>query len=680
MLAQLARLYDVQTAYTDEEHRRVAASREALLAVLKSLGAPLGSLAEVPSALRERRQALWKRPLEPVAVTWEGQPASVQVRLPFSGAHARLTGHLRLETGEGQDLHWVGDDLPVLDAAEVEGVSYVVKGLPLPCLPMGYHRLVLEAPGVRGEALVIAAPLRAYSLPEGPACWGAGDFSNLRDLMGWVGRLGGRAVATLPLLAAFLDEPFEPSPYAPASRLLWNEFYLDVTRLPELRWCPEAQALLASPSFHAQLEALRSAPLVDYRRLMALKRQVLAPLARTFFAEVTQTPERSAPFRRFLAQNPHVEEYARFRATGERRGSPWRSWPAPLRDGVLKEGDYEEEARRYHLYVQWQAHQQVQALCQKDGQGPGLYLDLPLGVHPDGYDTWRYQGLFVPGVTAGAPPDAFFSQGQEWGFPPLHPERLRGEGYGYFIACVRHHLGHAAALRIDHVMGLHRLFWVPQGMEARHGVYVRYPAEEFYAILTLESQRNRASLVGEDLGTVPPQVRPAMARHGLHRMYVLQYETTPTARRAMRAVPAGAVASLNTHDMPPFAAFWGGQDIRLRRRLGLLDGARSRRDQARRRLLKQALVGSLERQGWLQGRATPQAVLQGCLGYLSASPASLVLVNLEDLWLEAQPQNLPGTRDQHPNWCRKARYPYEVFSRMPQVLALLDRITRLRRR
>jgi 4-alpha-glucanotransferase len=486
-------------------------------------------------------------------------------------------------------------------------------------------------------------------------------------------------VATLPLLAAFLDEPYDPSPYVPVSRLFWNELYLDVGRIPELKGCPSAEALLASDGVRREIEALRASPVVDYRRQMAVKRRVLEELARSFFLDASG---RSADFRRFLAAHPEVEDYARFRATGERQRAPWPSWSRPLCDGVLREEDYDERARRYHLYVQWVAHTQIRALSEHSTRaGVSLYFDLPLGVHPYGYDVWREREAFVLRVSGGAPPDVVFTQGQDWGFPPLHPEAIREQGYRYVIACLRHQLRHTSLLRIDHVMGLHRLFWIPKGLEPRDGVYVRYPAEELYAIVCLESHRHRASIVGENLGTVPAYVNASMARHGLQRMYVMQYELAAGPRHVLRAAPHDSVASLNTHDMPPFAAYWEGLDIVDRLRLGLLDPAGARIEQENRRSLRPALERFLERQGWLTGDSPGLApLLQACLRFLSASPARVVLVNLEDLWLEREPQNVPGTREERLNWQRKARYAAEAFREMAMVVDPLREIADLRRR
>jgi len=229
-------------------------------------------------------------------------------------------------------------------------------------------------------------------------------------------------------------------------------------------------------------------------------------------------------------------------------------------------------------------------------------------------------------------------------------------------------------------MGLHRLFWIPQGMKASQGVYIRYPAEEFYAILALESHRNKAVIVGEDLGTVSPEVRPAMSRHGLQRMYVVQYELDSNLKRALRSVPANAVASLNTHDMPPFAAFWQGLDIQSRQELGLLDEAAAQQEMERRQTLKEYLVGLLQSKG--QGM-TPcvglQAVLRATLAFLSASRALVVLVNLEDLWQEVQYQNMPGFPKESRNWRRKARYTFDTFCQLPQVVEALNEIDGIRR-
>ncbi len=274
----------------------------------------------------------------------------------------------------------------------------------------------------------------------------------------------------------------------------------------------------------------------------------------------------------------------RFRAAGEQQKATWWNWPERMREGEIRPGDYDEASRRYHLYVQFLAQEQLRALAETAGKtGPGLYLDFPLGVNSDSYDVWRERSVFALGVSGGAPPDNFFNKGQAWGFPPIHPENQRAQGYRYLRACLALHMQLAGMLRIDHMMGLHRLYWVPRELGPKDGVYVRYQSEELYAVYSLESNRHQTILVGEDLGTVPPQVRPAMARHAVRRLYVGQFEMQPDPQLAFKLPAPGAVASMNTHDTPTFSGFWTSLDIDDRQAMGLLDDDGVQHEKARRR-------------------------------------------------------------------------------------------------
>ena len=693
---ELANLYGVQTSYRDVAGLRHWASKESLLAVLKTLGAPIASPLDLPAALRERRQALCRRILEPVTVLWTEERPTVKVQLPQSLAEAALVGYLEMESGERRVWRWSGASLPALQSLNIEGTAYVTKNILLPeGLAPGYHRFRLEARDKTGETLIIAAPSQAYSPPndqEGRLwgvflplyalntgeSWGSGEFTDLEALIEWVASAGGNIVTTLPLLPTYFDNPFELSPYIPVSRRLWSEFYLNINKIPDLGGCAPAQTMLASQSFQEEINVLRNSPLIDYPRQMALKRRVLEELCRCLFAD---TSDRLEALQCFVKSQPVVEDYARFRAVLEKQRLPWRQWPQPLRDGAVNSGDYDEEAKRYHIYAQWLAHEQVQALYEKSRRnGTMLYLDLPLGVHPNGYDAWRERSVFGLEASTGAPPDTVFTKGQDWQFPPLHPENIREQGYRYTIAYLRHHLQYAGILRIDHVMGFHRLFWIPSGLDARQGVYVRYRAEEFYAILALESQRSQTTIVGEDLGTVPPYVRPAMRRHGLHRMYVLHYELASSVQKLPKEISHNLVASLNTHDMPPFASFWQALDIEERRNLGLLDRAQAQAERRNRRHIKKNLMALLREKGLIKKVAADLfSIFRGCLAFLSTSQARIVLINLEDLWQETQPQNVPSTRDEYPNWRRKARYRLEEFCQMPEVRDTLRAVDHFRR-
>ncbi len=667
-LHRLARLYGVEVEYRDYEGCLRRAGAETLLAVLRGLGAPVRGPDDALPALRERTQRRWRSACEPVAAAWQGRPAHLDLRLPaqLKAVECRL----ELEDGEIRRLAADPSAWPLLKSRPVEGVRFELRRLSLPPdLPLGYHRFVIEAGTLRAHALVIVAPRLAHGLSGARVWgtfmplyalhsrrgWGAGDFTDLGGLLAWTGAQGGRLVGTLPLLAAFYDRPFAPSPYQPVSRLFWNEFYLDLDRVPEMESGTGVRRITESPESAGVLAELRADRLVDYRRGMALKRSVLEQCAQSCFNGETG---RLAALRNWEAEHPATGDYARFRAATERDG-PWPEWARRQRGGLLREGDYDEAVVRYHLYVQWLTELQLADLAtQARDAGRMLYLDLPLGVHREGYDVWRERTAFVPGVNAGAPPDAFFTAGQDWGCPPLHPEGVREQGYRYYIATIRNHLRYAGVLRLDHVAALHRLFWVPEGLPAREGVYVHNRAEEYYAVICLESERHKAVIVGEDLGTVPGYVRTGMARHRIRRMYVLPFEFSGRPEIPLRPVRARHLATLNTHDMVPFASFW-------------LEQGNSGAGHALRRFL--ARGGRLP-----QAPGRPAAVLRACLAHLAASRAGIVLVNLEDLWLERSPQNVPGTTDERPNWRRKARFALEEIVRLPFAARTLQEVNRLR--
>jgi 4-alpha-glucanotransferase len=536
-LRYLAGLYGALTEFHDNSGKRYDATPEALIRVLRGLGSSIDHPEQATQAIRERELAVWQRRVEPVQLYWDGFPVPVRLRIPARLASEKLQVTLQMESGEQYQWTVQLGPLPARDVADLGGQRFVAKEIPLiHQLPLGYHHLNIGFPDTTVETMILSAPTRAHAAAAGTPKtwgifaplyalrsernWGAGDFGDLERLMDWTCSLGGGLVASLPLLAAFLDEPFEPGPYSPASRLFWNEFYLDMARIPELERSPRARKLMETPEFQAEIAAQRAAPLVDHRGQMALKRRVLDELARTMFAEPSA---RRTALEQHLVQHPDLETYARFRAVGDKLRTSWRQWPARLRDGKLLPGDWSEDARNYHAYVQWLCREQLQAFADRStAAGPGFYLDLPLGVNPDSFDIWRERRLFVENMAGGAPPDPFFTAGQNWGFPPQHPERMRESGYRYPRACLAHLMQFAGLLRIDHLMGLHRFYWVPAGMDARQGVYVRYPADELYGIYTLESHRHKTVLIGEDLGTVPPEVPAAMQRHGLDRMYVVQ--------------------------------------------------------------------------------------------------------------------------------------------------------------
>jgi 4-alpha-glucanotransferase len=399
---------------------------------------------------------------------------------------------------------------------------------------------------------------------------------------------------------------------------------------------------------------------------MALKRRTLEAGLGSLMARPST---RRDAFLRFGEGHALLRDYALFRAALERHRRPWPSWPAGQRGGRIRPRDVDPQAVLYHRYVQWLMDEQLGSLHAEAVQrGAALGLDLPLGCHPAGYDVWRQREGFALEASTGAPPDAFFSEGQDWGFPPPHPERIREDGYRYLRECLRHVLSRAGVVRVDHIMAFHRLYWIPRGLDPRSGVYVRFRPDEAYAVLLLEAHRAGATVVGEDLGTVPATVRRTMDRHGIGRSFVLQTEIN--AGDGVGPPPAGSAASLNTHDMPTFATFRRSGDIDLRVQRGWLDPGAAAAERGRRKERLRRVAASLPR--------VPGGLAARALAAMARSDARLVVVGLEDLWGETEPQNVPGTTDVA-NWRRRTRYPIERFRSVPRVVKVLAAVARGRR-
>ncbi len=672
-LLELARAHGVQPTFRDTTGRRRTADVEALIAVLDALGEPLSSPEEAAKAHGRRRADRQGRLVEPVLVAWDGRRRGVDVRLP---PRPPATLRARLELEGGQERAWTVRTDDVLGAG---GVATLRLGGEL---PIGRHELLVEAGRRRGAATILSAPRRVRAA-DGPPDWGVflplhslvtergwgiGDLTGLAELGELVRGLGGGLVATLPLLAGFAGEA---SPYRPVSRLFWNEVYVDVEAAPGVERSAAVRRLLRSAGFERELAALRSGDLVDHGRALALKRAALERLA------VSPGVEGVPGFRRFRRDRPELETYARFRAAGERFGQDPRAWPARARGGAVRPSDVDPGAVAYHRFAQWVTEEQLAEVGRRAGD---LYLDMPLGVHPDGFDVWRYPDVFAPGVSVGAPPDDFFPGGQAWGVPPLHPERVRLDGYGYPMACFRHAFRHAGVARLDHAIGLHRQYWVPNGMPADRGVFVRYPAEEWYAAISLEAHRTGTLVVGEDLGTVPLEIRTTMDRHRFLRCYVLELETLPERTPPVPNPSARSLATLNTHDLPTFAAYWRGTDISERLEDGFLAPGQVGEEERRRAAMRSDVVRALVRAGALDPARVDdeRAVLSASLAWLAASQARLVVVNLEDLWGELRQQNVPGTTDR-PNFRHRAARSLEDLRSSRDVLAILRRVEAARR-
>jgi 4-alpha-glucanotransferase len=695
-LHALAAAAGVDVRYVGWRGEPVEASQEALLAILAALGHPVSSPDDAPAALAAAERAWWGAGAPPVIVSWGGAAADLPLRV-----RADVDGEWEVEVAheDGSAGAWRGRlyELAASGHVDRDGAVWCQRHVALPAAPAhGYHRVRWRCGGAAGHALWIAAPERAFGAPPlegvGPRSWGAfaplyalrsarsggaGDLAELSRLARHLAARGGRWVATLPMLAAFLDEPCEPSPYAPASRLAWNELYLDLAA--------QLGDAYDAPAVAAERARLLAEPQVDYRGQYRWRRALIDRAAEAAW----QGPARAAL--EAFARDPAraIGDYAAFRAIGEVTRAPWSRWPEVLRaapafdvDALLAGdvaglGPAAAASWRAHVWSQWAMDGQLGALkaAADAGEAAALYLDLPVGVNRDAWEVWRQRELFLLDASAGAPPDALFLGGQDWGLPPLHPERIRTTGWDYVIRCVRHHVRHAGMLRVDHVMGLHRLYCVPAGLRPTDGVYVRYAADELYAILCVESHRAGCAIVGEDLGTVPDYVPPAMRRHGLAGLFVAQFAMAWRAGDALGRAAPTQVACVNTHDTPTFAGWWRGTDLDDQRALGLIDDAahaqgRVARAEARRATCAAAGV-SAAAAAEPDGDAACAEALLGVVRGLAAGDAAVALVTLEDAWLEPAPQNVPGTSLERPNWRRPFALDADAALADPRTEALL---------
>ncbi|GAA1415551.1 4-alpha-glucanotransferase [Streptomyces thermospinosisporus] len=646
-LSRLAALHGVATSYRPTPDRAVDASATAVTLALAALGVDASTPEAVRAALADRERELAGRLLPPTITGWGDTVPATLTALPEG---TRLS--IRTEQGEPR--------------TSAEG------------LPPGVHQVTATAPdGRTAQAHLIVAPPRLpapatrsygllvqlYSLLSRRS-WGMGDLSDLGELAAWAGRsLGAGFIQVNPLHAAVPGSPTDPSPYRPSSRRFPDPVHLRIEDIPEFAHVTDDDRVRSLRRRAGRLRAavLEQGELIDRDAVWELKREALE-----LVHQVPLGPGRRAAYCDFLAeQGTALEDHATWCALAEVHGPDWHRWPAGLRDPRSPET---ARARRelmdrvdFHCRLAWLTDTQLaaaQRTAREAGMPLGIVHDLAVGVHPGGADAWAQQEYFAAGMSIGAPPDAFNARGQDWGLPPWRPDRLAESGYAPFRDLLRALFRYAGALRIDHVMGLFRLWWVPHGHPPTEGTYVRYDAEAMLASLVLEASRAGAMVIGEDLGTVEPGVREALRERGVYGTSVLWFERDwegdgrPLPPDAWRA---DCLATATTHDLPPTAARLTGEHVDLRDRLGLLtrplteERAEAASDTAE-------WLELLSRLGMLQGsggggdRRSEEAEIQAVHRYLLHTPARLIGVWLPDTVGDRRPQNLPGTWDQYPNW------------------------------
>jgi len=688
-----ARIWGVETEYWDIWGRQHHASTELELAILRSLGVDTASSAALQAAIQRHEQPPWLKPLAPTIFLIAGStPHQVPVSLRANHAGSQAAARVLLEDGRTVELEFPLEEI------------LATKHIRLPDdLPLGYHNLSLRiADESWPPSRLIVCPDRAYEpawLEQGRAAglaislyglrshrnWGCGDTTDLCALIDWVAqRTETSFIALNPLHAIGNRQPYNTSPYLPNSIFYRNPIYLDVEAIPDFQASARAMARIQSPAVQKEIASLRDAELVEYSRVYALKLRFLKLLFQAFLDnEWRDATERGVELKKYIEREGDLlHRFAVHSALDQaiHKECPdvwnWKSWPEPYQDP--ESAETRDFARRhwrsvlFHKYIQWQLDVQLAASQRhalEQGLSIGLYHDLALATDRFGSDLWAHRRFFVSGCRVGAPPDGFSPKGQDWGFPPPASERHDEDGYRLFADSIRKNCRHGGALRIDHVMRFFRLYWIPDGMEATGGTYVRDRYQALLSILALESVRNRVIVIGEDLGTVPDEARQVLHQFGILSYRLLYFEQENGRFRSPQEYPRDALVSATTHDLPTLAGFWLGQDIDARRDAGLLpdEGAywRMREDRARE---KQKLLDRLAELNllpdWFPHDASRVPELSGELhnaivGFLASTPSKLMVLNQEDLLKQGEQQNLPGSTLEYPNWRRKMKCTVE---------------------
>lgn len=695
-LMRLARAAGIEEVYWDGLGIRRELGERTAAALLDALG--FQASADRQHQLNVLLDQAFLDPLPPAVVARSEAPAIV-VALPQQRREESMPWQIALEDGGQLAGAFIAAQLEQLETREIGGDQYARFRLPLPPeLPCGYHRLVL--PTCNGSTTLIVAPARCHlppQLQQGDRCWGVavqlyslrsarnwgiGDFGNLARLAAAAGKAGAAFIGINPLHARHLAHPEEASPYAPSSRLMLDPLYIDVEAVAGFADCAEAAAEIAAVDFRQRRQAARDARLVDYPAVLALKLPVLRHLHRQFRNHADASAK--ADFQDFTRRGGKaLQRFCEFEALRlhlrETTGpvAPWQDWPQGLRDpqgsAMAKFRGESAESIEFQAWLQWVAAGQLHAAAaaaSTAGMRIGLYRDLAVGAARDSAETWGAQALFAHGISVGAPPDMLNRQGQAWGLPPWNPQALARTGYAAFRELLAANMRHAGALRIDHVMALMRLFWIPQGMSGADGGYVRNAFDDLAAIVALESVRNQCMVVGEDLGSVPEGLRQRLHEYGVLSYRVLVYERHWHGDGGFclpDEYPPQSLATVATHDMPTMTEFWQSGDVQRRAQLGLHPGPdeQSRRDQYE----EDAARRNAERDGMLRllgniglSPADPgdaAAVIDALHAAIARTRSMLAVVQLDDVLGEVEPVNVPGTYREYPNWRRKLALPIE---------------------
>ena len=715
LILELSALCGIVPEYWDIFGKKHETMIETRKAVLKAMGLNIDSADEIIREIHKHKSRPWRDFVEPVlVVSVNAQPLSIPVYIPVKeDKESRLTTSWYLEnetkTSLKREKHPVisGSDLKIQETRWLDGERYIKAFLVDPeRRDIGYYTFYAEFKHpekifpCRSNKLclrsrIIVTPDFCYMPPEledrgvwglstnlyalnSKRNWGAGDFTDLRGVVRWIAALQGSFVGINPLHVIPNTAPFGASPYAPLSRLYKNFLYLDIENVPEVAESGGVRKFLSSGKFRTQINRLRKKEFVDYEEVAAMKEKILRKAFDIFFERhYAGKTKRGKEFQSFVSEEgPALESFALFMALWEylkRTGDvfSWKDWPEEYHSiGGKAVGKFRKTHAReilFHQYVQWLIDSQLKAIY-LDAEGLhmdiGLYFDLAVGSVGGGSDAWSYKQVMAHGANVGAPPDDFSPDGQKWGFPPLIPEKLRESGYELFIQTIQKNMKYGGAIRIDHALGLFRIFWIPDAMTPKDGAYVQQPSEDLLRIIALESIRNKTMVIAEDLGTMADNVRETLKRYRMlsYRLFYFERNYPDPSFLSPDRYPELALCAVTTHDLPTLSGYWRGRDIEMRRRLGSYSDDIWHQHLNDRERDKRLILSALRSQGVIPedypvdtGGVTEMssALCRSIYQYLARTPCKLLLVSLDDIIGTLDQQNLPGTVDEHPNWIRK---------------------------
>lgn len=726
LISQLAELCNIQAHYTDAWGNGREVSLDTKKRLLAAMDIDISSEEAVQKAVKLRQMRSWNRLLPPVAVYRLHQKPQIEFSVPIELAGHQFKATLTEESGALQYFDFKPASLEEISRLEEAGNSFVRYRLPLAVtLSLGYHQLQIVNPAhpeITTNVSVICVPERCYE-PEqlqgdgrlwGAAVqlytlrsdtnWGIGDFSDLTRLAADAGKAGVQILGLNPLHAMFPHNPHSYSPYSPSNRLFLNLLYIDATAVPEFSESKILQDWVASAEFQSELTRIKAQELVDYPAVSQLKRYAFEQLFQVFQTHLAQNTERAQAFHAHCQQEGlALRRHAIYESLQEHFHQQdwsywgWPVWPQEYRDpegpAVTEFVAANAQRVQFFEYLQWIAAEQMakaQQTALTSGMALGLYRDLAVGIDRAGSEAWSNQALYTNQANIGAPPDALCVQGQDWGLPATVPDVLQETGYKAFIELIRSNMSSCGALRLDHILGLLRLWWVPMPGGATDGAYVYYPLNDLFGIMALESQRHRCMVVGEDLGTVPQDIRDAMQDMNIlgYRIFFFERHADASFKRPEEYLPQ-TLATVSTHDLPTLMGYWSGRDIDVREQLGLFPNQDVRNHQYHERDRdRHLIVDTLKAQNidsgnldYQNGRPEMSLTLRsGIQQYVARTASKLMLVQLEDLLGQMEQVNLPGTsQQQYPNWRRKLSTGVEHIFTDAAVQTLSKALTESRR-